>query len=156
MEGERATSSAEWCFFFRAATAGARGAGERAAAQLGAALGGAEHRAVIILRASACDRDAAQAEARADNKHRAPALRPLDPRRVAGPAGRRDGGGAHGARRHRVPKVSHLDLPAGVHQHVGGLGQLLMMGQGGHISHHDTVSNLQLFSKEVLPRLGDL
>ena len=42
------------------------------------------------------------------------------------------------------------------HQHVGGLGQLLMMGQGGHISHNDTVSNLQLFSKEVLPRLADL
>ena len=42
------------------------------------------------------------------------------------------------------------------HQHVGGLGQLLMMGQGGHISHDDTVSNLRLFSKEVLPRLSDL
>jgi alkanesulfonate monooxygenase SsuD/methylene tetrahydromethanopterin reductase-like flavin-dependent oxidoreductase (luciferase family) len=42
------------------------------------------------------------------------------------------------------------------HQHVGGLGQLLMMAQGGHISHDDTVSNLRLFSKEVLPRLSDL
>ena len=42
------------------------------------------------------------------------------------------------------------------HQHVGGLGQLLMMAQGGHISHDDTVSNLRLFSKEVLPRLNDL
>ena len=39
------------------------------------------------------------------------------------------------------------------HDHVGGLGHLLMMGQGGHISHEDTVSNLTLFSKEVLPRL---
>ena len=36
---------------------------------------------------------------------------------------------------------------------VGGLGHLLMMGQGGYISHEDTVANLTLFSKEVLPRL---
>ena len=42
------------------------------------------------------------------------------------------------------------------HDHVGGLGQLLMMGQGGHISHEDTVANLKLFSKEVLPRLEEL
>ncbi|MCG8548524.1 MAG: LLM class flavin-dependent oxidoreductase [Alphaproteobacteria bacterium] len=42
------------------------------------------------------------------------------------------------------------------HDHVGGLGHLLMMGQGGHISHEDTVSNLTLFSKEVLPRLQPL
>ena len=41
-------------------------------------------------------------------------------------------------------------------EHVGGLGHLLMMGQGGHISHEDTVANLKLFSKEVLPRLADL
>ena len=41
-------------------------------------------------------------------------------------------------------------------EHVGGLGHLLMMGQGGHISHADTVANLELFSKEVLPRLADL
>ncbi len=40
--------------------------------------------------------------------------------------------------------------------HVGGLGHLLMMGQGGHLSHDDTVDNLTLFSKEVLPRLQDL
>ena len=37
-----------------------------------------------------------------------------------------------------------------------GSGHLLMMGQGGHISHEDTVGNLTLFSKEVLPRLKDL
>lgn len=42
------------------------------------------------------------------------------------------------------------------HEHVGGLGHLLMMGQGGHISHEDTVANLTLFSKEVLPRLKEL
>jgi hypothetical protein len=31
-----------------------------------------------------------------------------------------------------------------------------MMGQGGLISHEDTVDNLSLFSKEVLPRLAEL
>ena len=41
-------------------------------------------------------------------------------------------------------------------EHVGGLGHLLMMAQGGHLSHEDTVANLTLFSKEVLPRLKDL
>jgi len=40
--------------------------------------------------------------------------------------------------------------------HVGGFGHLLMMGQGGTISHDDTVANLTLFSKEVLPRLAEL
>ena len=39
---------------------------------------------------------------------------------------------------------------------VGGFGNLLMMGQGGHLSHADTVANLTLFSKEVLPRLAGL
>ena len=42
------------------------------------------------------------------------------------------------------------------HGHVGGFGHLLMMGQGGHITHDDTVDNLTLFSKEVLPRLAEL
>ena len=42
------------------------------------------------------------------------------------------------------------------YDHVGGFGHLLMMGQGGHISHADTVDNLTIFSKEVLPRLGEL
>ncbi|PPR62940.1 MAG: hypothetical protein CFH10_00677 [Alphaproteobacteria bacterium MarineAlpha4_Bin2] len=42
------------------------------------------------------------------------------------------------------------------YDHVDGFGHLLMMGQGGHISHEDTVDNLTLFSKEVLPRLADL
>ena len=36
---------------------------------------------------------------------------------------------------------------------VGGLGHLLMMGQAGHMSHEDTVENLTLFAKEVMPRL---
>jgi alkanesulfonate monooxygenase SsuD/methylene tetrahydromethanopterin reductase-like flavin-dependent oxidoreductase (luciferase family) len=36
---------------------------------------------------------------------------------------------------------------------TGGFGHLLMMGQGGNLSHAETVANLTLFSKEVLPRL---
>jgi alkanesulfonate monooxygenase SsuD/methylene tetrahydromethanopterin reductase-like flavin-dependent oxidoreductase (luciferase family) len=42
------------------------------------------------------------------------------------------------------------------HEHVGGFGHLLMMGQGGHISHEDTVANLTMFSREVMPRLAGL
>ncbi len=42
------------------------------------------------------------------------------------------------------------------YDHVGGFGHLLMMGQGGTISHEETVSNLTLFSREVLPRIADL
>jgi alkanesulfonate monooxygenase SsuD/methylene tetrahydromethanopterin reductase-like flavin-dependent oxidoreductase (luciferase family) len=38
---------------------------------------------------------------------------------------------------------------------VGGLGNLLMMGQAGHLSHEDTVDNLTLFAREVLPRLKE-
>ena len=36
---------------------------------------------------------------------------------------------------------------------VGGFGNLLMMGQAGTLSHADTVDNLTLFAKEVMPRL---
>jgi alkanesulfonate monooxygenase SsuD/methylene tetrahydromethanopterin reductase-like flavin-dependent oxidoreductase (luciferase family) len=38
-------------------------------------------------------------------------------------------------------------------EHAGGLGNLLMMGQAGFLSHADTVDSLSLFAKEVLPRL---
>ena len=38
---------------------------------------------------------------------------------------------------------------------VGGLGNLLMMGQAGDMSHKETVGNLSLFAKEVLPRLKE-
>ena len=44
----------------------------------------------------------------------------------------------------------------GFYEHVGGFGHLLMMGQGGHLSHAETVANLTLFAKEVLPRLAGL
>ena len=42
------------------------------------------------------------------------------------------------------------------YDHVGGFGHLLMMGQGGLLSHEETVANLTLFSKEVLPRIREL
>jgi len=37
--------------------------------------------------------------------------------------------------------------------HCGGMGNLLMMGHGGELSHAQTVDNLTLFSRAVLPRL---
>jgi alkanesulfonate monooxygenase SsuD/methylene tetrahydromethanopterin reductase-like flavin-dependent oxidoreductase (luciferase family) len=41
-------------------------------------------------------------------------------------------------------------------EQCGGLGNLLMMGQAGHLSHEDTVDSLTLFAKEVMPRLKEL
>ena len=38
---------------------------------------------------------------------------------------------------------------------VGGIDNLLMMGQAGQMTHEDTVDNLTLFAKEVMPRLRD-
>lgn len=37
--------------------------------------------------------------------------------------------------------------------HVGGVGNLVMMFHGGELSHEDTKANLRLFSDKVLPRL---
>jgi alkanesulfonate monooxygenase SsuD/methylene tetrahydromethanopterin reductase-like flavin-dependent oxidoreductase (luciferase family) len=39
---------------------------------------------------------------------------------------------------------------------VGGFGHLLMFGQGGFLDHKDTVANITLFAKEVMPRLREL
>jgi hypothetical protein len=39
---------------------------------------------------------------------------------------------------------------------VGGFGNLLMFGQGGFLDHNDTVANITLFAREVLPRLREL
>ncbi len=39
--------------------------------------------------------------------------------------------------------------------YCGGMGNLLSMGQAGFLSHEDTVDNLTLFGKEVLPRLKE-
>jgi hypothetical protein len=38
-------------------------------------------------------------------------------------------------------------------EYCGGMGNLLMMGQAGAMSHEDTVENLTLFAREVMPRL---
>ena len=38
---------------------------------------------------------------------------------------------------------------------VGGLGHLLLMGQGGYLNHADTVDSMTLFAREVLPRLRE-
>jgi alkanesulfonate monooxygenase SsuD/methylene tetrahydromethanopterin reductase-like flavin-dependent oxidoreductase (luciferase family) len=40
-------------------------------------------------------------------------------------------------------------------EYCGGMGNLLMMGHAGSLSHEDTVDNLMLFAKEVLPRLKE-
>lgn len=39
--------------------------------------------------------------------------------------------------------------------YCGGMGNLLMMGHGGLLTHEDTVDNLTLFAKEVFPRLKE-
>ncbi len=38
-------------------------------------------------------------------------------------------------------------------EHAGGCGHFLLMGQAGFLGHDDTVDNLTLFAKEILPRL---
>jgi alkanesulfonate monooxygenase SsuD/methylene tetrahydromethanopterin reductase-like flavin-dependent oxidoreductase (luciferase family) len=38
-------------------------------------------------------------------------------------------------------------------EYCGGMGNLLMMGHAGFLSHEDTVSNLELFAKHVMPQL---
>jgi len=38
-------------------------------------------------------------------------------------------------------------------EHCGGMGNLLMMGHGAALTHAQTVDNLSLFAREVLPRL---
>ena len=42
------------------------------------------------------------------------------------------------------------------YERVGGFGNLLMMGHAGDMSHEDTVDNLTLFGREVLPHLKSL
>ncbi len=41
-------------------------------------------------------------------------------------------------------------------QESGGFGNLVIMGQGGTLSHDETCANLRLFAKEVMPRLGEI
>ena len=40
-------------------------------------------------------------------------------------------------------------------EYCGGMGNLLMMGHAGFLTHEDTVDNLRLFAKEVFPRLKE-
>jgi alkanesulfonate monooxygenase SsuD/methylene tetrahydromethanopterin reductase-like flavin-dependent oxidoreductase (luciferase family) len=49
-----------------------------------------------------------------------------------------------------------FDQIKALHDSVGGFGNLLMFGQGGFLDHADTVENITLFAKEVLPRLREL
>jgi len=42
------------------------------------------------------------------------------------------------------------------YDHVGGFGNLLSMGQAGHLSHEDTKKSLTFLAKEVYPRLKEL
>ena len=42
------------------------------------------------------------------------------------------------------------------HDRCGGFGHLLMFGQGGFITHEDTMDSIRLFGQEVLPRLKEL
>ncbi len=41
-------------------------------------------------------------------------------------------------------------------ERMGGFGHLLFFGQGGHLDHKDTVENITLFAREVLPRVRAL
>jgi alkanesulfonate monooxygenase SsuD/methylene tetrahydromethanopterin reductase-like flavin-dependent oxidoreductase (luciferase family) len=41
-------------------------------------------------------------------------------------------------------------------EHCGGMGNLLMMGHAGPMTHEDTVENLSIFAKEVYPRLKEM
>ncbi len=42
------------------------------------------------------------------------------------------------------------------HERIGGFDHLLMMMQAGHLDHKRTVRNIELFAKEVYPRVKDL
>jgi len=39
------------------------------------------------------------------------------------------------------------------HEHVGGFGNLLLMGQAGHMGHEQTVDGIRRFAEDVAPRL---
>ena len=42
-----------------------------------------------------------------------------------------------------------------MHDHVGGFGHLLIMGQAGFLEHDETVRGIKMFAREVYPRLKD-
>ena len=41
------------------------------------------------------------------------------------------------------------------YHHVGGFGNLLLMGQAGHLEHEETVAGIRCFAREVYPRLKE-
>ena len=41
-------------------------------------------------------------------------------------------------------------------ERMGGIGHILFFGQGGFLDHKDTVENITLFAREVLPRVREL
>ena len=43
-----------------------------------------------------------------------------------------------------------------IYEYSGGFGNLLMMGQAGHLTFQQTKRSMQLFSREVYPRLKEL
>ncbi len=43
-----------------------------------------------------------------------------------------------------------------MYDHVGGFGHLLIMGQAGFLEHEETVKGMQMFTREVYPRLKEL
>ncbi len=43
-----------------------------------------------------------------------------------------------------------------MHDAVGGFGNLLIMGQGGHLDHDETSRGIELFASEVMPKLEGL
>jgi len=43
-----------------------------------------------------------------------------------------------------------------LHDHVGGIGHLLSMGQAGYLDHEETAKSIRLFAREVQPRLDEL
>ena len=41
------------------------------------------------------------------------------------------------------------------YHHVGGFGNLLLMGQAGFLDHDETVAGIRTFAREVYPRLKE-
>jgi alkanesulfonate monooxygenase SsuD/methylene tetrahydromethanopterin reductase-like flavin-dependent oxidoreductase (luciferase family) len=41
------------------------------------------------------------------------------------------------------------------HDHIGGFGHLLLMGQAGFLEHEETAVGIRTFAREVYPRLRD-
>src|ERR1700746_390151 len=54
-----------------------------------------------------------------------------------------------------TPDDDHGEIKA-LSNSVGGFGHLLMFGQGVFLDHKETVANITLFAREVMPRLREL